>query len=632
MYSYGKCVFCTYIPLVFILVIVFFFTDYNQLSTQMPPKKSNSRKTKLSPTNNTVRTPTKKSSKIKHPSTPSTVSTNVSGASSIKSYKSSGTTKSIEGVYKKLNVGDVDTDDDVKEEDDDDDDDDVTAFDVRDIKFESLRSLVNAANHMFTLAQRQELAGASHREYVTAILETQTLTVCKQLYQLVAVKLGNKTFKQTMREVSQLGNQSKPIIVNQIMHHVNRYNRQNNFTIEAKTERNNYDDEIKLDSEPDVNDEVEVESSEDEEEADFEDTKEAESEEEDDEEELEIQIDTEEDSDEEDEDIATNKINRYKEKEQKVAKKGGIKSSKNDDGQAKAGTGKLNKKKPALKTPEDEDNDSDIDPFGEEVVFSAALIKSNAIRESGGMSFHISPGIKVIGSNKTIYVAIFDLSGQAFFLKPEYIKLGMEHMKKTKSLFSNNHIDPEMKWIGTMKICPRRIAHSVSDEIMRTNKGNAQQVIYFVMELGNSKKSPSLKDFVDSVKKDFKKCFKIYPNSKSGGCGKTLLKFLEDIGNKGLHPFLLKKYSDGVNLDQAADSITAIFDSVFNDPGLKTFWNVNLDKFLPNFEIKQVLTNYAHVSGWDDLPSSDKEACFYNAAKDMSRLPAWNSMVRVQEY
>eukprot|EP00956_Cyclotella_meneghiniana_P034708 scaffold107664_cov65-Cyclotella_meneghiniana.AAC.1 len=139
------------------------------------------------------------------------------------------------------------------------------------------------------------------------------------------------------------------------------------------------------------------------------------------------------------------------------------------------------------------------------------------------MSFHISQGIKVIGSNKTIHVGVFDLSGSAFFLKEAYIKLGMDHIKKTKTFNRGSHIDPEMKWISTMKNCPRRIAHSVGDEIMRTNKGNAQQVIYFVMEVGNTKNSASLKEFVGSVIKDHKKCFKIYPGSKSGGCGTTLL-------------------------------------------------------------------------------------------------------------
>ena len=178
-----------------------------------------------------VCTPTKKSSKLKHPSTPSTVSTTASGVSS-KSHYSNNTTKSIEAKYKKFNVesdSSKDTGNNEGDEDDDDEDSVLTGFDVIDIEFEKIRSLVNAANHLLPLAKRQELAGASHREYVKAILDTQNLSVCKQFYQLVAMKVGDKDFKETMKEVAQFGNKSKPLIVNKIMHHVNRFNRQNSF-------------------------------------------------------------------------------------------------------------------------------------------------------------------------------------------------------------------------------------------------------------------------------------------------------------------------------------------------------------------------------------------------------------------
>ena len=604
----------------------------------MPPKKRNTRATKANQIEKREYTSPKKSLKTKHPGTPSTVSTNVSSISSIKSHKSNGTTKSIEVVYNKLNF-DSDDQDEIETGSKDgkeceDEESEVTAFDVLDIEFEKLKSLVNAANHMFPLAKRQELVGSTHREYITAILDSQTLAICKQLYQLVAVKLGNREFKDTMKEVAQFGNKSKHIIVNKIMHHVTKFNLTHIFVKNDEVDSDDIEDEII--SIKQENNEID----EDDNGVDFDTgmmkgTKTPESEEDDDlveEENVEYESnEEEEESDEENEDEESEENGNYEK-----MKKMETKYNSNSQGvsvKSNAKSGKLNKKKHTLKTLENEEDGSDVDPFGGELVFSASLIKTSAVRgESGGMSFYISQGVKVIGSNTTVHVGIFDLSGPAFFLKSDFIKLGMEHIKKKKVLFQKNHIDPEMKWIDTIKNCPRRIAHSIGDEIMRTNKGNAQQIIYFVMEVGNSKKSVSIKQLVESVINDFKKCFKIYNSPGYVGIGTSFLTFLMEIGNQGLHSFFLKKYSDGLNSEPAADSITSVFDSVFNEPGLQTFWNVNLDKFLPNFEIKQILMNHAHVSGWNALPDSDKEACFHNSIKDSSRLPVWNNMIMRQTY
>ena len=605
----------------------------------MPPKKAQkSRKTKAKPLNAVLLTPKRKPSKLKHPSTPSTASTYKSESSG-KTNKSSGTTKSIEAIYKKFNVqSDSESDDDIEDEDDELDDDvddnsEVTGFDVLDIEFEKMKSLVNAVNHIFPLAKRQELAGATHREYVTAICDSQTLGNVKNFYQMTAMRLAGKDFRETVKEVGQFGNKSKPIIVNKIMHHINRYIRQNSVDVDSRrVVANRKDDDLYAAGLTEASDEEDmdfdtvpfIKQETDDNEVDDEDS------EGDDNGEDEADM-----MNEQDEDDNSLENVKYQVAKKEAKKKGSGKSDHKSEAKTNTTQGKLKNKKQALKTPENEEDDSDVDPFVGDVVFSASLVKTRAIQNSSGMAFYISQGIKVIGEDKTLHVGVFDLNGDAFFMKPEFMRLGLEYIQKKKNV-TKYHVDPKMKWVATMKSCPRRIAYSIGDEIMRTNKGNAQQIIYLVMEIDNSNDGTcdcvTIKELVDSIAKDFKRCFKIYGTPGSVGVGISFLKYLEDIGNQGLHSFFLRKYSDGTNSEQAADSITAVFDSVFNDPGLNVFWNINLDKLLPNFEIKQVLMNHAHVSGWNDLPTSDKEACFYNSTKDIARLPSWNSMVRVQEY
>ena len=400
----------------------------------MPPKKvQKSRKTKAKPLNAVLLTPKRKPSKLKHPSTPSTASTYKSESSG-KTNKSSGTTKSIEAVYKKFNVhSDSESDDDIEDEeeeldDDVDDNSEVTGFDVLDIEFEKMKSLVNAVNHIFPLVKRQQLAGATHREYVTAICDSQTLGNVKNFYQMTAMRLAGKDFKETLKEVGQFGNKSKPIIVNKIMHHVNRYNRQNCVVVDnRRAVTNRKEDDLYATVLTEASDEEDmgfdtvpfIKPDPDDNEVDDEDS--------------EGDDNGEDDADmmnEQDEDDNSLEDVKYQVAKKEAKKKGSGKSDHKSDAKTNTTQGKLKNKKQALKTPENEEDDSDVDPFVGDVVFSASLVKTRAIQNSSGMAFYISQGIKVIGEDKTLHVGVFDLNGDAFFMKPEFMRLGLEHIQK----------------------------------------------------------------------------------------------------------------------------------------------------------------------------------------------------------
>lgn len=203
-------------------------------------KRTPKKKTPLNNLSKSAYRSPKKSPKSKTRGTPSSSSTHASTLSS-KSRKSNATTRTIESAAKKINVdSDAASESDEMEEDEEA----AEAFDLDDIDWTDKASLAHACNFLVKLEDRKKLVGASHKQLTTAICDTQSLAICKQLWQLAAVNIGKKDFKDTLKEVRGFGNKSKPIIVNKIMGIVNCYLKQN----EHKIKRHNNDDVSDADS------------------------------------------------------------------------------------------------------------------------------------------------------------------------------------------------------------------------------------------------------------------------------------------------------------------------------------------------------------------------------------------------
>ena len=219
-------------------------------SAYRSPKKSPKSKTRGTPSSSSThpvnnlsksayRSP-RGSPKSKTRGTPSSSSTHASTLSS-KSRKSNATTRTIESAAKKINVdSDAASESDEMEEDEEA----AEAFDLDDIDWTDKASLAHACNFLVKLEDRRKLVGASHKQLTTAICDTQSLAMCKQLWQLAAVNIGKKDFKDTLKEVRGFGNKSKPIIVDKIMGIVNCYRKQN----EHKIKRHDNDDVSDADS------------------------------------------------------------------------------------------------------------------------------------------------------------------------------------------------------------------------------------------------------------------------------------------------------------------------------------------------------------------------------------------------
>ena len=91
----------------------------------------------------------------------------------------------------------------------------------------------------------------------------------------------------------------------------------------------------------------------------------------------------------------------------------------------------------------------------------------------------------------------------------------------------------------------------------------------------------------------------------------------------GLGKFCLNK--DGGDKDKAAKIMTMEIDAHFNG-GYFLQYDVPLNRFMVDWDIKQFLTEYVGVTSWDDLSKYDKKKCFKDYPK--KSLPDWDEIIQ----
>ena len=96
------------------------------------------------------------------------------------------------------------------------------------------------------------------------------------------------------------------------------------------------------------------------------------------------------------------------------------------------------------------------------------------------------------------------------------------------------------------------------------------------------------------------------PKSATGGHGKFCL-------DKG-----------GRDKDKATKIMTMEIDAHCKDD-YSLQYDVPLNRFMANWDIKQFLTDYVGVTSWDDLMEDDKKKCFKHYPK--KSLPDWDEII-----
>ena len=104
------------------------------------------------------------------------------------------------------------------------------------------------------------------------------------------------------------------------------------------------------------------------------------------------------------------------------------------------------------------------------------------------------------------------------------------------------------------------------------------------------------------------------PQGKDGGLGRYCLN--KGTTNKGTA-------KEAVSMEKAADIMTKELHDHFKD-GYTLQYDVPLNKFMVDFDIREFLMNYVGARSWDDLSEEDKRKCYRDYPK--KSLPDWDEI------
>ena len=192
--------------------------------------------------------------------------------------------------------------------------------------------------------------------------------------------------------------------------------------------------------------------------------------------------------------------------------------------------------------------------------------------------------------------------------------------------------DEDSTWIETISSFNLRAKDFGVESIwLKTGSGNAIDVMYFVHSVPIGEEHT----FLPTLKAEIKYFFDVTRKRKTNATGRLVLDYCQDLpqGRKGgLGGCCLKKGTtkqgtpqEVVSEDKAADVMTEELDDHFKD-GYTLNYDVPLNKFMVDWDIKEFVKTYIGVNSWDDLAEEDKRKCYRDYPK--KNLPDWDEIAQ----
>ena len=132
--------------------------------------------------------------------------------------------------------------------------------------------------------------------------------------------------------------------------------------------------------------------------------------------------------------------------------------------------------------------------------------------------------------------------------------------------------------------------------------------------------------FGPSLAAKIKYFFDVSHKRKTDVTGKDALNYVCSLpqgATGGLGKFCLNK--GGGDAEKAAKIMTTEIDDYFKD-GYSLQYDVPLNRFMVDWDIKEFLAKFVGVTSWDDLSEDDKKKCFRDYPK--KSLPDWDEIVQ----
>ena len=284
--------------------------------------------------------------------------------------------------------------------------------------------------------------------------------------------------------------------------------------------------------------------------------------------------------------------------------------------------GRHSKSSPAkgkIVTVEKVDSDEDsLDLDNDEGLVESLAVARKESRVKRPLSISVSGSFANVADGLKYSVVIFPKPGKTFYNKAEHQKSLLMHALKIRKV-----VNPTLDgtWMDTISYYHMRDKEYGDESVWRrTSNNNTIDLVYFVdaVPIGEEE------SFESSLAAKIKFFFDVAKKRKTDVTGKAALNYALSLptgAQSGLGKFCLNKGKG--DAAKAAKIMTQEIVEHFQD-GYSLQYDVPLNRFMVDYDIKEFLTKFVGVNSWDDLSEDDKKKCFRDYPK--KSLPDWDEI------
>ncbi len=290
------------------------------------------------------------------------------------------------------------------------------------------------------------------------------------------------------------------------------------------------------------------------------------------------------------------------------------------------GYGQINQSSPRKGEVITVDFDSDDDPLDmdNEEAYAKALaeVKKESKQEKKPLMICISSDFVCVTNEYVYYYITFPKPGKLFLVKPEWYKNNITICyKKRKAM--NPKLKDTGSWINTIHQYHMRKAEYGEESLYRkTSSNHTIDLIAFVHAVPLN----DMDSFESLLTYRLKYFFDVCRKRKTNATGLSVLKYVRNLptgDGAGTGRWALTR-ADG-DEEKAAQLITDDMEEYYGG-GYSFQYDVPLNRYMVDYDIKQFLMTYLDTTSWDDLSEEDKKKCYRDYPK--KSLPDWNSIER----
>ncbi len=299
------------------------------------------------------------------------------------------------------------------------------------------------------------------------------------------------------------------------------------------------------------------------------------------------------------------------------------KTAKEKKGAAKKTSASPNKGKVVVMDRDDDDDDSlDLDNMVDAAEAMAESLREERMKKPIVIS--VSGVFHNVADGYSYYLVTFSRGYATFYFKAECARSFIDLAYKKRKLVNP---DEDGTWIQTItSINVRAVEFGEESLWFKTSSNNTVDVTQFIHAVPIGEED----DFLPNLKAKIKYFFDVTRKRKTNITGKLVLKYCMGRKTAGLGKFCLRKGTthkgtakEVVSEEKTADVMTQELHDHYRD-GYTLQYDVPLNKFMVDYDIKAFLTTYIGSNSWDDLSQEDKRKCYRDYPK--KSLPDWDAI------